>query len=289
LMDPILHLVRNAVSHGIEPAEERVRHGKPAEGTVSLSASTLGDMVVLTIADDGRGVDTDAVLARARATGIEVPGNDVDAGALLPVLCTPGFSTRQSADRASGRGVGMAVVQTTVQELGGRLSLESVRNRGTRFSLQVPLTLAITDAILSRVGTQTYAVPQAAVREVIEVQPGDLRRVANQELAPYRDGALPIVRLGRLFGVAATPGRSLHVFVVGHGTKAVGLVVDRILGQREVVVRPMTHPMIKVPGVAGATDLGDGRAVLILDPARIVAHSINAGNGDAGQSGRAGL
>jgi two-component system chemotaxis sensor kinase CheA len=271
LMDPILHLVRNAVSHAIEPPAERVLLGKPPQGTITLSASSVGDMVALQISDDGRGVDADEVIRRAHAARIDVPAGDVEAATLLSIICTPGFSTRDSADRASGRGVGMAVVHMTVQELGGRLSMTTTPGKGTQFTLEVPLTLLITDAILTRVGTQTFAVPQAAIREVIEVQHEDVRQVERHELAPYRNGALPIVRLSHVFGLPGRPGRSLHVFVVGRGIKAVGLAVDRILGQREVVVRAMNHPMVKVPGVAGATDLGDGRAVLILDPARIVA------------------
>lgn len=272
LMDPILHLVRNAVSHGIEPADQRIAAGKSPVGTVCLHAASVGDLVVLEVADDGHGVDAEAVAGRARAAGLDVPDGPLDEAGLLAILCAPGFSTRDTADRAAGRGVGMAVVLTTVQELGGRLSLESRPGQGTRFTLEVPVTLSITDAILGRVGAQTFAVPQSAVREVLEVAYADLRRVERHELVPYRDGALPVVRLAALFGLEATPGRALHVFVIGSGQAAVGLAVDRILGQREVVVRPLRDALIKVAGVAGATDLGDGRAVLILDPARIAAN-----------------
>jgi two-component system, chemotaxis family, sensor kinase CheA len=271
LMDPILHLVRNAVSHGIEPAEHRVAAGKAASGKVSLHAASVGDIVVFEVSDDGHGVDGEAVARRARAAGLEVGEGPLDAAGLLAILCTPGFSTRDTADRAAGRGVGMAVVHTTVQELGGRLSLETRPGQGTRFTLEVPLTLSITDAILGRVGAQLFAVPQSAVREVLEVAHADLYRVEHHELIPYRDGALPVARLATVFGIESSPGRALHVFVIGAGASAVGLAVDRILGQREVVVRPLGDALIKVDGVAGATDLGDGRAVLILDPARLVA------------------
>jgi two-component system chemotaxis sensor kinase CheA len=271
LMDPLLHLVRNAVSHGIEPAEERVAAGKAASGKVSLHAASVGDVVVIEVADDGRGADAEAIARRARAAGLEVSDGPLDSSALLTILCTPGFSTRDTADRAAGRGVGMAVVHTTVQELAGRLSLETLPGQGIRFTLEVPLTLSITDAILGRVGTQTFALPQSAVREVIEVAHTDLYRVENNELVPYRDGALPVARLSRMFGIHAVPGRALHVFVIGRGHSAVGLAVDRILGQREVVVRPLSDALIKSDGVAGATDLGDGRAVLILDPTRLAA------------------
>lgn len=271
LMDPILHLVRNSVSHGIEPAEHRVAAGKAASGKVSLHAASVGDMVVFEVSDDGHGIDADTVALRARAAGLEVADGPLNAAGLLTILCTPGFSTRDTADRAAGRGVGMAVVHTTVQELGGRLSLETRPGQGTRFTLEVPLTLSITDAILGRVGAQLFAVPQSAVREVLEVAHADLYRVEHHELIPYRDGALPVARLATVFGLEASPGRALHVFVIGAGASAVGLAVDRILGQREVVVRPLSDALIKVDGVAGATDLGDGRAVLILDPTRIVA------------------
>jgi two-component system chemotaxis sensor kinase CheA len=271
LMDPLLHLVRNAVSHGIEPAAARVAAGKAAAGKVSLHAASVGDVVVIEVADDGGGADVEAVVRRARAAGLDVPDGPIDSAGLLTILCTPGFSTRDTADRAAGRGVGMAVVQTAVHELGGRLSLDTLPGQGTRFTLEVPVTLSITDAILGRVGGQTFALPQLAVREVIEVAHSDLYRVENHELVPYREGALPVVRLSELFGIAAVPGRALHVYVIGHGHAAVGLAVDRILGQREVVVRPLGDALIRTDGVAGATDLGDGRAVLILDPVRIAA------------------
>jgi two-component system chemotaxis sensor kinase CheA len=271
LMDPLLHLVRNAVSHGIEPAAARVAAGKAAAGKVSLHAASVGDVVVIEVADDGGGADVEAVVRRARAAGFDVPDGPIDSAGLLTILCTPGFSTRDTADRAAGRGVGMAVVQTAVQELGGRLSLDTLPGQGTRFTLEVPVTLSITDAILGRVGGQTFALPQLAVREVIEVAHSDLYRVENHELVPYREGALPVVRLSEVFGIDAIPGRALHVYVIGQGHSAVGLAVDRILGQREVVVRPLGDALIRTDGVAGATDLGDGRAVLILDPVRIAA------------------
>ena len=273
MLDPVLHLVRNAVSHGIEtPAERRVA-GKPETATLNLRASSVGDLVVLEVADDGRGVDAEEVVVKARAAGMDVPEGPISTETLLSILCAPGFSTRAAADRASGRGVGMAVVQTTVQELGGKLALDTAPGQGTRFIIELPITLAITDAILARVGTQTFAVAQSAIREVIEVDPASVRAIEKNELAPYRDGALPILRLSRLFNLDARPGRSLHVFVVGQGSSAVGLAVDRIIGQREIVVRPLADTLVKVEGVVGATDLGDGRAVLILDGQRLAAHA----------------
>lgn len=269
MMDPVLHLVRNAVSHGLEPADERRAAGKPETGRLTLSAASVGDVVTLEIADDGRGIDEEAVRRRARAIGIPVPDERLEEAQLLELLCLPGFSTRDAADRVAGRGVGMEVVLRAVRELGGTLSLDSSPGEGTRFLMELPLTLAITDAIIASVGGQQFAMPQSSVREVIEVEPAAVRMLENHEIVPYRGAVLPIVRLSTLFGLPARDGRALHVFVIGTGLAAVGLAVDRILTQREIVVRPMSDPLIKVDGITGATDLGDGRLVLILDGARV--------------------
>jgi two-component system chemotaxis sensor kinase CheA len=265
MMDPVLHLVRNAVSHGFESPVERVAAGKPSEGTLTLSAVGVGDSVVLEIADDGRGIDAAAVLARARASGVPIPEGDADEVALLDVICAPGFSTRDAIDRASGRGVGMSVVRTTVRELNGRLSLSTTPGAGTRFTIELPLTLSIADALIATVGDRTFAVPQSAVREVVEIDPATLRLVEDREIAPFRGSVLPILRLSRLFRLAERPRRGLHVFVVGSGHDVLGIAVDRIVGQREIVVRSMADELIRVDGIVGATDLGDGRVVLILD------------------------
>ena len=269
MMDPVLHLVRNAISHGIEEPSVRVARGKRPEGTITLSATTIGDAVVLEVADDGGGVDEAAVTAKARRLGFDVPPAPLDSAALLAILCSPGFSTKTEADRASGRGVGMAVVKQTVEELSGTLTLETSSGEGTRFIIQLPVTLAITDALIGRVGQECFAVPQAAIREVIEIESIEMRQIEQNELVPYRDTALPIVRLSTLFGIDTPPATRMHVFVVGTGAETVGLAVDRILGQREIVVRTITDPLVRVDGISGATDLGDGRVVLILDPATI--------------------
>jgi two-component system chemotaxis sensor kinase CheA len=269
MMDPVLHLVRNAVSHGIEDPDERIAAGKRPEGTITLSASAAGELVTMEITDDGRGIDAEVVAARATQMGLPLPPGPLDAAAILTLLCSPGFSTRDDADRASGRGVGMAVVKETVERLSGTIGLESTSGSGTRFTIQLPLTLAIADALIGRVGEDHFAVPQAAVREVIEVTGADVLRVEGNEIIPYRDGSLPIVRLARLFGIAVEPPARCHVFVIGAGATAIGLAVDRIVGQREIVVRAIADPLVRVEGISGATDLGDGRVVLILDPAAL--------------------
>ena len=270
MMDPVLHLVRNAITHAIATPEERVARGKPPEGAIRLSASTAGESVVLEVTDDGEGIDVEAVVARAKEQGMSVPDGPLDPRAVLDILCAPGFSTRQETDRGSGRGVGMAVVRRTVHELGGTLALDSVRGRGTTFRIALPLTLAITDAIIAQVGDHVFAVPQSTVREVIEVDVAALRAIEHNELVTYRGGTLPVLRLADLFGIPAAPRLRLHAIVVGHGLTAVGVVVDRIAGQREIVVKTITDPLIRVQGVSGATELGDGRLVLILDVAALL-------------------
>ena len=273
MMDPLVHLVRNAISHGLESIGEREASGKPAEGTIALRAFTAAEMVVIEVEDDGRGIDRERVLERGHALGLSVDNAKLDDAALLDLLCSPGFSTREEADLASGRGVGMAVVKNTVSGLGGSLALESKPGSGTRFVIQLPITLAIADALIVSAGGQRFAVPQSSVREVMEVNPASIKVFENNEVVHYRGGVLPIVRLGRLFGLGEKNGNLFHAFVTGMGGSAVGIAVDRIIGQREIVVRAINDPLIQVAGIAGATELGDGRVVLILDVAALVKQS----------------
>ena len=268
LMDPLLHLVRNAVSHGLERPDERRAAGKPAEGRLTLRATTTGENVSIEIADDGRGIDVERVAERARATGLLAPGIPLDDARLLEVICYPGFSTRAEADRESGRGVGMDVVKSTVEALTGTLFLSTERDQGSKFCIELPLTLAMSDALIVTVRGQTYAVPQSTVREVFEVDPSAVRALERNEIIAHRGGALPLFRLADFFKLPEPPqsrnGR-FHVFVTGTGSNALGIAVDRIVGHQEIVVRTIGDSLVQVPGIAGATDLGDEKVVLILD------------------------
>ena len=265
MMDPFMHLVRNAVSHGLETVAEREAQGKRSEGLLSLSAMTAGERIVITIADDGRGIDRRRVLDRARARGLSYAGAELDDDALLELICTPGFSTREEADRESGRGVGMDVVKKAIEELGGRISLATTSGDGTTFTIELPLTLAIAEALIVSVNGQRFAVPQSGVREVLEVESASTRVLENNEIIPYRGKVLPLLRLARVFEMTHERGERFHVLVIGEETNAVGLAVDRILGQREIVVRAIKDPLAQSRGIAGATELGDQRVVLILD------------------------
>ena len=281
LKEPLLHLVRNAFSHGVEMPEQRVAAGKPAEATIVLRATAAGEFVNLQVRDDGRGIEPSAVARRASELGIPVP-ESLDPISLLRLLCTPGFSTRDEADRAAGRGVGMAVVHDTVRELGGTVSLESDPGRGTCFTLKLPLTLSIAESIIVSAADHTCAVPQGFIDEILQIPETEVRRIKQTEVIPYRDGVLPLLRLRGMFGLNGKAKSPLSILVLTSERGSTGLVVDRVHAQREIVVRPMQDPLIRVPGVSGATELGDGRPVLILDPVALTSGVVRHRGAGAG-------
>jgi two-component system chemotaxis sensor kinase CheA len=264
LKDPLLHLVRNAICHGIETRAERLAQDKPTEATITLRASTIGESVMIEVSDDGRGIDQRHVVERARAAGVSVPDHP-DAAQLLDLICRPGFSTRDEADRGAGRGVGMTAVKNTVAEMGGQLTLRTELGKGTTFTLRLPLTLAIADALIIAAGGQRFAMPQGVVEEITTAEAAHIKELERNEVMSYRNAVLPLIRLTSIFGLTSERRPEFPVLVIGTGLSAVGIVADRLLGQREIVVRVANDPLLKVPAIAGATELGDGRAVLILD------------------------
>ena len=268
LKEPLLHLVRNALSHGVEMPAQRLAVGKPAEATLRLHAATEGDWVVIRVRDDGRGIDAAAIAKRAAAQGLALP-KTLDHAALLTLLCASGFSTRDEADLASGRGVGMAVVQNAVRQLAGSLSLDTEPGQWTEFTLRLPLTLSIMPAFIVHLGGQSCAIAQHSVEQILQIDADQVRLIQKTEIVPYRDGLLPLVRLRQRFGYPPTSSAELVIVVVHSERGSVGLVVDRVLSVREVVVRAMADPLVQVPGISGATELGDGRPVLILDTAAL--------------------
>lgn len=272
MMDPLMHLVRNAVSHGFETVAEREAQGKRSEGLLTLSAMTAGERIIIRIADDGRGIDRFRVAARAGDSS----QSDIDDATLLDLICSPGFSTRDEADRESGRGVGMDVVKKAVEELGGQLSLTTKLGTGTTFTIELPLTLAIAEALIVSVNGQRFAVPQSAVREVMEVESAATKVLENNEIISYRGRVLPLLRLARVFEIPYQRESNFHVLVIGDETNSVGLAVDRILGQREIVVRAIKDPLAQTKGISGATELGDQRVVLILDTGALRQFAVKA-------------
>jgi two-component system chemotaxis sensor kinase CheA len=273
LKDPLLHMVRNAFSHGVETPEERRAASKPEEATIELRASTSADSVVIEVRDDGKGINPNAVIQRAKKLGMEVP-EVVNEAEILRILCAPGFSTRDDADHAAGRGVGMAVVASTVRELGGTLALESEEGRGARFTLRFPMTLAIAETLIVTAAGQTCAVPQNVVREILHATEEQIERVNGIEAIAYRSGVLPVVRLAGLFRLTSAVKEKLWVLVISSERGSIGLVTEKVLGQREVVVRALRDPLIQTPGISGATELGDGKPVLILDGAALTSGNV---------------
>ena len=276
MLEPLLHLVRNAAVHGIEDRSERVARGKPSEGTIALRARAAGDRIVLETEDDGAGLDVRRVRAHAVARGLLRDDHALSDEELLDIICSAGFSTTETANRASGRGVGMGVVRGTIRALGGELSMSTVPGQGTCFSIELPLTLMIADALLVSVGDQVMAVPQLALREILRLDPATVTALQGNQVISYRGSVLPLVTLHRLFEVDVPPNAKPHVLVVGSDTQLVGLVVDGLVGLREIVVHSVSDPLVAVPGIAGATELADGRISLILDVASLIRRARDA-------------
>ena len=269
LSDPLVHLIRNSLDHGIEMPKERVRAGKSEVGLVHLNAFHQGGNIVIQISDDGKGLDSDRILNRAIERGLVDPNANLSARQIYDLIFTPGFSTADTISDVSGRGVGMDVVRRNVEELGGRIDITSEIGKGSTFSICLPLTLAILDGQLVRVGDETYIIPLVSIIESICVRAEMLHKLASKgEIFKLRDEYLPIMRIHELFGIETATTKSLTdgllVVVEGQG-KRCGLLVDELLGQQQIVIKSLEANYRRVPGISGATILGDGSVGLILD------------------------
>jgi chemotaxis protein histidine kinase CheA len=257
LADPLMHIVRNALDHAIEPPEERLAAGKPREGCVRIEAFQRGNQVVVAVADDGRGIDRAALRERAEATGLVQPDDALGDRELVDLVFAPGISTCGEVSATSGRGVGMDVVRTNIGMLGGVVDVSSVPGRGTRVSMTLPITLAIVPALVVGVAEQLFALPLAAVKETLLLDPAEIQRSAGRELLDLRGAALPLRRLASELGLAAAPADAKQfVIVLGMGDSRLGLLVDRLEGQQDAVIKPIHGPVASVRGIAGAADLG---------------------------------
>lgn len=266
VVDPLMHLFRNAVDHGIEGPEERSKAGKPVEGKVSLEASKGKDGVVIRVTDDGRGIDPNAIRQAFVARGLfsEEKVHTLSEPDLFRLLTLPGFSTKAEVSETSGRGVGMDVVQSVVQSLQGSLTVESVLGQGTTVTLKLPLTLLRLPVLLVRVADETYAIPVAQVRAIADCPPERVRPVDGREVLVRGEDQIPLVPLRDLVGLPGPGTSSLAVLVESHG-KETGVIVDKILEYREVVVKSFRSPLRGLKGLGGVTILGDGIVVPILD------------------------
>jgi len=269
--DPLLHLIRNAADHGIEPSEQRLAAGKPAEGRILLSATRERNTVALRVTDDGRGIDRARILEKARREGVATDVDSLTDDLLVRVLARPGFSTAQTISGVSGRGVGVDVAMTRVRALGGTLEVRSELGRGSTFLIRVPLTLAIVRALLAESGGERYAVPLAYVAETVEFDRRAVTAVRDREALVVRDQVIPTVHLRDLVagGTAVAAARQPTV-ILEIGERRTALVVDALLGQQDIVVEPFDAPRGLPPFVGGATILADGRPALILDAAALL-------------------
>ncbi|HEY6517375.1 MAG TPA: chemotaxis protein CheA [Steroidobacteraceae bacterium] len=266
--DPLVHLVRNCIDHGIESPDARVAAGKSAEGTVHLDAYHRGGNIAVEVSDDGGGLDRERILAKARDRGLVGPSDSLTDTEINDLIFVPGFSTADKTTDVSGRGVGMDVVRRNVKELGGTIDVKSDRGLGSRFTITLPLTLAIVDGQSVAVGTETYIVPLISIVESMQLKPTGVTRLSgHSEVLSFRGDYLPIIRLHDLFGVEPR-SHALHegLVVVAEGDgRRVGLFVDDLLGQQQVVIKSLEANYGHIEGVSGATILGDGSVALILD------------------------
>lgn len=282
IVDPLVHLLRNAVDHGLESPAERVATGKPSTGSLHLTVSRLADHVLVVVSDDGRGIDPARIRAKALAQGLI---NDRQAATLsteesLLLICTPGFSTVQNITDISGRGVGMDVVRAAIQNIGGSLTIDSTPGSGTRISLKLPISVAIIQALLVGCGQLRLAVPVIAITSTREALPEQITAAGRQLSLRQGDQELPLRSLARQFRQTPAelpPGTPLPILLTEVNGRQIGLLVDRILGQQELFVRPLPQPLASLRGIAGATLMGDGSTVFAVDVAACVGPTSTAG------------
>jgi two-component system chemotaxis sensor kinase CheA len=266
--DPLVHLVRNSIDHGIEMPDARVASGKPAEGTVHLNAFHKGGAITLEVSDDGKGLDKHRLLEKAISKGLVEPNAQLTDEQIHDLIFLPGFSTAAQTTDLSGRGVGMDVVRRNIKELGGSIELRTEPGKGTRFQITLPLTLAIVDGQSVAVGEETYIVPLVTIIESLQLKQGAASQlVGHGEVFTFRGDYLPVIRLHEVFGVEAKRSQlheGLIMVVEGDGRRA-GLFIDDLLGQQQVVIKSMETNYARIDGVGGATILGEGTVALILD------------------------
>jgi two-component system chemotaxis sensor kinase CheA len=271
LLDPIMHSVRNSIDHGIESAEERKATGKPEEGMVLLKATNEGNMIVIEIADDGKGIDVNAVKAKAVERGLISPNKlltDVEA---FNLIFEPGFSTAKQITAISGRGVGLDVVRRQIDKLNGTVTVTSDYGKGTKFIIKLPLTLAIIQGLLVRVGSEIYSIPITSVIESLRIKPEEIKKIDNYEVFNIRSDVISLLRLNRLFGIRTEERQDYNfIVIVGTAEKKMGFMVDSLIGEEDVVIKPLRDQFTNSPGIAGASILGDGSVSLIIDVSQLL-------------------
>ncbi len=272
--DPLTHLIRNAADHGIEQPETRREQGKPERGQIRLSAAHEGNHILIEIEDDGAGIDPDALRQKAVEKGVvsEQEAADLTDAETFDLIFRPGFSTAKGLSQVSGRGVGMDVVKTNLRRLNGSIDIDSTPGEGTRFTMKLPLTLAIIQSLLVEVGSEKFAIPLHAVTEVVSLDEQELYTMKGREVMRHRDRVLPLMRIGETLDVDdySRSTRHAYVVVVAIAHHRLGVVVDDLISQEEIVIKPLGNYLKKVDAVAGSTILGDGSVIMILDIGELI-------------------
>jgi two-component system chemotaxis sensor kinase CheA len=287
LSDPLMHVIRNAIDHGIERPEARLAAGKPEVGTIGIAAEQRGNHVLITIEDDGAGLDEKKLLQAAITRGAvdAVTAENLSQREVFNLMFLPGVSTKETADEMSGRGVGMDVVKTNIARLSGIIDVFSEPGRGTRLTITLPITLAIIQALVIRAAGRTFAVPLNSVLESLLITHNDVSTIERREVMTLRGQTLPLARLERIFELSRSakepsPHRQF-VVVVGLAQHRIGLLVDELVGQQDIVIKPLGRALDGAPGIAGATELGGKKTVLVLDVAAIVEEAVSVGEVEA--------
>ncbi|MFC1654883.1 chemotaxis protein CheA [Myxococcota bacterium] len=280
LADPLMHILRNAIDHGIESPSDRTSQGKPGAGQISISAFQKGNHVVIEISDDGRGLLIDRIKETALKRGIVEKDylEDMTQRDLLNLLFLPGFSTSKEVSEISGRGVGLDVVKTNIANLSGMIDVYSEEGKGARFTITLPITLAIIRALIIRVNERIYAVPLNSVLEIINVNVNRVRTIERREVIELRGATLPLLRLSNWFELGesmAGEGGILYVVVVGLAQNRLGIVVDGVIGQQDIVIKSLGKSLSKVSGVAGATNLASQQTILVLDVGALIEEALS--------------
>jgi two-component system chemotaxis sensor kinase CheA len=271
LLDPIMHSVRNSIDHGIESAEARRAAGKPEEGRVLLKATNEGNMIVIEISDDGKGIDVEAVKKKAVERGLISPNKILTDVEAFNFIFDPGFSTARQITSISGRGVGLDVVRRQIDKLNGTVTVSSELGKGTKFIIKLPLTLAIIQGLLVRVGSEIYSIPITSVIESLRIKPEDINMIDNYEVFNIRSDVISLLRLNRLFGIKTEEQKDYNfIVIVGTAERKMGFMVDSLIGEEDVVIKPLRDQFTNSPGIAGASILGDGSVSLIIDVSQLL-------------------
>jgi len=281
IVDPLMHLVRNAIDHGIEPTEERVSKGKRAQGTIVLKASQKGNHVVIEVIDDGRGIDIAKVRGKAIEKGLMEPDAKLEEREIIDFVLAPGFSTKDVVSEISGRGVGMDVVKEKLAMLGGFTEIHTKKNKGTTITLTLPITLAIIRALLVRAGTHRFAIPLSAISEIIAIEMKDIQTIEWKNVYYLRGEMLPIIDVGKIFLLETDKNEQRFGVIIGFGRRKLGLLVDEIMVQHEIVIKSLGEYLKGLSGFAGAAEIGRHEVILVLDVESIIENSLTRQEGGA--------